>query len=94
MNIETIIEKYPHLESILQNTAIGLEVELKSRGICPDCLEYLDDRDRCSCEQAILSWLDLFKEDEEPDIGLIQFDPEFEPDKKLNDEEEEEELCA
>ena len=47
------MKKHRHLRPILENTAIGSEIELRTRGICPDCYEYLDDEGRCECERPI-----------------------------------------
>lgn len=69
MTIEAAMKKYRHLESILRDSAIGWEVELKSRGICPDCLEYLDDDDRCECERALLR---LLSKSRKPKLSLVE----------------------
>ena len=69
MTIEAAIERYRHLASILRDSAIGWEVELRTRGICPDCLMYLDEYDRCACERELLRLLNKTKR---PKLHLVE----------------------
>ena len=69
MTIEAAIKKYQHLEFILRDSAIGWEVELRTRGICPECFEYLDDNERCECERSLLR---LLNKTRKPKLRLVE----------------------